>query len=144
MSDSVEIFVEMDWPFISIPLPAVYVVPSPNKPPSAPNDNLFPSSVLIFALIVKATGLSSGVIKPINQVIKVICLMVAILISVSEKGIIFGSIIGAIYSIITSLIFGVIGKNLAINLWFFVDILFLIIVGAIGGILVTNLKNKQN
>ncbi len=96
---------------------------------------------LLFALIVKWTGIGASVIRPINQVIKAICILVAVFLGVKEKGILFGSLTGFCYSLITNIIFGLIGGNLILDLSFFLDILFGIIIGLISGVIKTNLKS---
>ncbi len=97
---------------------------------------------LLFALIVKACGLDSNVIRPVNQVIKAICILVAVFLGVREKGIVFGAIMGLTYSVATNIIFGLIGGNLAFDISFFLDLLFGSIIGLIGGIIRTNLKSN--
>ncbi len=97
---------------------------------------------LLFALIVKTFGLTSNVIRPINQVIKAVSILAAVFIGVDEKGLTFGALLGLFYGIVLGVVFGLIGGNLAFDLWFFIDLLFCLLVGGIGGVLGVNLKNK--
>lgn len=97
---------------------------------------------LLFALIVKSFGLTSATIRPVNQVVKAVCILVATFIGVTEKGFILGGVAGVIYSVILTVVFGLIADNLALNLSFLLEIIFGILVGGIGGVLSVNLKNK--
>lgn len=98
--------------------------------------------LLLFALLVKCFSLSSAVIRPVNRVIKAAGVLTGIFISVKEKGIAAGAVLGLTYGLITNVIFGLIGGSLALNASFFMDLLFCLIVGIIGGVLCVNLKNK--
>lgn len=98
--------------------------------------------LLLFSLIVKIFSLPSAVIRPVNQVVKAAGVLVAIFMSVKDKGITSGGIIGLLYGVITNLVFGLIGGSFAVDLSFFIDLLFCLIVGIIGGVLCVNLKNK--
>lgn len=97
---------------------------------------------LLFALIVKTFGLTSVVIRPVNQVVKAVCILVAVFIGISEKGFILGGVTGVVYSVILTVVFGLIADNLALNLSFLLELIFGFLVGGIGGVLSVNLKNK--
>ena len=63
-------------------------------------------SVLVFAFILSVTNLSDGVIKPINQIIKVVSVFLGCFLWVREdKGFVKGGLIGLISAILTLLIF---------------------------------------
>lgn len=98
--------------------------------------------LLLFSLVVKTFSLPSAVIRPVNQVVKAAGVLVAIFISVKDKGITSGGIIGLLYGVTTNLVFGLIGGSFTVDLGFLLDLCFCLIVGIIGGILCVNLKNK--
>lgn len=98
--------------------------------------------LLLFSLFVKIFSLPSTVIRPVNQVVKAAGVLAAIFMSVKDKGITSGAVIGLLYGLTTNVVFGLIGDSFAVNLSFFVDLLFCSIVGGIGGVLCVNLKNK--
>ncbi len=95
---------------------------------------------LILAVFVKIFYLSSGFIKIANQVIKGVCVLIAVFLGVKEKGIILGSLIGVLYAVITSVIFGIVGGNFSLGVSFWSDIVFCAAVGVIGGIVFVNVK----
>ena len=97
--------------------------------------------IFIFAFIVKMTSLSGTVIKTANQFIKIISVFIGCLFFLKEKnGIIKGVLLGAIYSVLIYAIFSLIGGELNFNKSFFIDLIFMIIVGAISGIISVNTK----
>ena len=99
------------------------------------------ASILIFAGLITATGLSDAVIKPVNQFIKVISIFLGCFFSIKEsKGFLKGLIIGLLFTVISYLLFALIGGNLSFGFPFVVDILFGGAVGLISGILTVSVK----
>ena len=97
--------------------------------------------VLIFALIIKMANLSSGVVKPVNQFIKVISIFLGCFFAVSGKrGYIKGGLIGIISIIIIYLLFALISGANVFSGGFIIDLLFSLAVGVLSGILAVNLK----
>ena len=98
--------------------------------------------VLAFALVVKLTAFSSVAVKVVNQFIKVASLFLGCFFFLSEdKGLIKGGVTGLLYSFIVNVVFGMIsGKGITIGV---LEILYMVIVGAILGIICVNLKNKS-
>ncbi len=97
--------------------------------------------VLIFAVIVKSACLNSNVIKAVNQFIKVLSVFLACFFTVKGKnGLIKGGLIGAISSVIIYLIFALMGGEISFGFAFFVDVIFLLIVGVISGIISVNVR----
>ena len=98
-------------------------------------------TVLIFALVVKLTAFSSVGVKVVNQFIKVASLFLGCFFFLrDDKGLIKGGVTGLLYSFIVNVVFGMIsGNGITIGI---LEILYMVIVGAILGIVCVNLKNK--
>lgn len=98
-------------------------------------------SVLIFAFIVKFALLNNGVIKAVNQFIKIISIFLGCAFFIrGNMGLIKGAILGALTTIITYLLFSLFSGVVAFNGSFLLDVLFTAIIGAISGILAVNFK----
>ncbi len=101
-------------------------------------------SVLVFAFIVKFTLLGSGVIKAVNQFIKIISILLGSIFFIRGKmGLIKGLMLGALTAIITYLLFSLFSGGLSFNGNFFIDLIFTSIIGGVSGILVVNMKSKN-
>lgn len=97
---------------------------------------------LIFALIVRSFYLTSAVIVPVNQVIKLIGILTAAIIAVRKRGLISGAAAGALYAFFANLLFGLIACNFGFDLSLVLDLLFGIICGALAGIIRANLLRR--
>ncbi len=98
-------------------------------------------SVLIFAFIVKFALLSNGVIKAVNQFVKIISILLACAFFIrGNLGLIKGALVGVLATLITHLLFSLFGGNTTFNGSFFIDLIFMGIIGAISGVLVVNMK----
>ena len=97
--------------------------------------------ILIFAYLIKAFSLSSSVIKPVNQVIKVVAVTVGVLFSIrAPKGLIKGGIVGLASVASQYLIFGIIAKSLTFGFSKVLDLIFGLIMGIIVGVICSNFK----
>ena len=97
-------------------------------------------SVLIFALIVKFTMLNSGVIKAVNQFIKIISILLGSIFFIrGNLGLIKGVILGLLSTVITYLLFSLF-CGISFNGSFILDIIFTAIIGGVSGILAVNMK----
>ncbi len=100
-------------------------------------------SVLVFAYLIKAFSLSSSVIKPVNQVIKLVAVTVGALLSVRPpKGFIKGGLVGFFATFFEYLIFGAIAKSFAFGATQALDLLFGLVMGMIVGVICGNLKKS--
>lgn len=100
-------------------------------------------SVLLFAYAIKLFSLSSAIIKPINQVVKVLAVSVGCLLSVKPpKGFLKGLLVGFFSILFEMIIFGIISKSLSFGLGEVLDLLFGGIMGLIVGIICSNLKKS--
>ena len=98
-------------------------------------------SVLIFALIVKFALLNSGVIKAVNQFIKILSVFLGCAFSVRGKmGLIRGALIGVISTIITYLLFSLFAGTVSFGISFVIDLIFGLIIGAVSGVISVNVK----
>jgi len=100
--------------------------------------------ILIFAFIVKWTSLSEGIINPINQIIKVICIFFGVVLAMKKNTSKFwlrGIAVGAIFSILSFVLFSMMNDfNFTFeisNLW---DLLFTTLLGLLCSIIVYFLK----
>lgn len=100
--------------------------------------------VLAFALIVNLANVSDKIITPINQVIKVISILLGCFIGFKEnrQGAFKGAVAGLLYTLLSILIFGIISHAVKFNMLSLVDIALGIVAGAISGILAVNLKKR--
>ena len=101
-------------------------------------------SVLVFAFILSVTNLSDGVIKPINQIIKVVSVFLGCFLSVREdKGFVKGGLIGLISAILTLLIFSLLAGG--VNSWgsAIIDLVCGFIMGGLSGVISVNLPRKR-
>ena len=97
-------------------------------------------SVLFFVFIVKLADLSEGVIKAVNQFIKIVSLFLGCFFRIKGgKGLLKGVSVGIIYTVLIYSIFSLIGGN-AFGAGFFIDLAFGLAVGAVSGVVAVNLK----
>ncbi len=100
-------------------------------------------AVFIFGGIVKLASLNSGVIKAVNQFIKVLSVFLGCIFSLKEnKGLLKGLFVGALSAVLTNLVFALICGQINFGLSFFLDLGFTSVIGAICGIVSVNIKNK--
>jgi len=97
--------------------------------------------IIIFGFIVKLAMLNSSVIGAVDQFIKIISVFLGCMFSVGKgKGLIKGLLIGGIYSTLMQLIFAMIFGGITFGKGFFIDLAFMIIVGALSGVITVNVK----
>lgn len=98
--------------------------------------------ILLFAIIIRFTGINDNVIFPVNQVIKIISLFLGVSISLlglKEKGLIKGIIIGFAYYIVSFITFSILQSSFAINLSNFYDLLLTTVMGGLIGLIVVHI-----
>ena len=103
--------------------------------------------VLLFAFILKFTNIPESTIKPVNQVIKGLSILIGVFIALKkskELGLVSGLLIGFLYTIVAFVIFSCLGGVFAFDITFLTDILFGAVMGAICGIICVNLKKSTN
>lgn len=98
-------------------------------------------AVLLFAVVVKFAYIDSSIIKTVNQFIKALSVFLGCFFSVrGSKGLIKGLLIGFTSSALISLIFALFGGGISFGISFFIDLLFMSVIGLISGIIVVNVK----
>ncbi|MBO4412801.1 MAG: TIGR04086 family membrane protein [Clostridia bacterium] len=101
--------------------------------------------ILIFAFFIKYIAISTSAIKPINQVIKGISLLIGTFIALksSDKmGLMSGLLIGIVYTFLAFIVFSILNGNFEITKVLANDILFGAIIGAICGVIAVNIRKK--
>lgn len=101
-------------------------------------------AVLLFALILRFVSMSDGVIKIVNQVIKVLAIFSAVLFAVRGKMCYLqGGVLGIFVSIITYIIFGIISADLSFGLSFLYETIFAFVFGLLSGVIAGCLKRED-
>lgn len=99
--------------------------------------------VLIFTVIIQFCALSPSVIKPVNQVFKILSVVAGGLIFIrGDKGWLKGIIYGLSAVLITYFLYAAISRSLSINWTFAIEILLGAAAGAITGIIAVNVKKS--
>lgn len=101
--------------------------------------------ILIFAFILKFADISDGAIRPINQIIKGISILVGVFVAmrkVDKMGLVGGLLIGFVYTIVAFVVFSILDGNFSFNLTLLNDLLFGGIMGGICGIIAVNIKRR--
>lgn len=103
--------------------------------------------ILFFAFIIKLFSVSDNVLKPVNQVIKAISILVGVFVGLkkeTEKGLLKGLLIGLVYTVIAFVVFSALNGKFAFDKTLLNDTLFGGIMGAICGIARVNLKKRNS
>lgn len=101
--------------------------------------------ILIFAFILKFASISDKSIRPINQIIKGVSVLVGVFVAmrkVDKMGLVGGLLIGLVYTILAFVVFSLLDGNFEFNLTLLNDLLFGGIMGAICGIIAVNVKRR--
>lgn len=96
---------------------------------------------LVFALIIQLFSLPSEVIKPTNQVFKIISVAFGGLLFIREdKGLITGAVFGATSVIANHILFSILACSFSLGWTFVIELLLGAVAGAITGIIAVNIK----
>lgn len=99
--------------------------------------------VIIFTLIIQLASVKASVIKPVNQVFKIIAVAVGGLLFIrGEKGFLKGAIAGLASVLLSYVLFGIIGGSFAVNWTFALEIVLGSAAGIITGIIAVNVKKS--
>ena len=101
--------------------------------------------VLLFAFVLKFVDLGSGTISLVDQIIKVISVVVAVIVLNkvdSESLLLKAVVVGVAYSVITFIVFSILNGGMNLGLGIFTDIAFSALVGGISAILLNIIKKK--
>lgn len=101
--------------------------------------------ILIFAFILKFASISDKAIRPINQIIKGVSVLIGVFVAmrkVDKMGLVGGLFIGLVYTMLAFVVFSILDGNFEFNLTLLNDLLFGGIMGAICGIIAVNVKRR--
>ena len=101
--------------------------------------------ILFFAFVIKMFGITDGFLKPVNQVIKGISVLIGVFVGMKnskQKGLIQGLVIGIVYTVLAFVIFSALNGKFNFDKSLLNDILFGGITGAICGIIAINFKKS--
>lgn len=99
--------------------------------------------VIAFTLIIQLASVRPEVIKPVNQVFKIIAIAFGGLLFIrGEKGFLKGAVAGLLSVLLSYVLFSIIGGSFAVSWTFIFEILLGIIAGIIVGIIAVNIKKS--
>jgi putative membrane protein (TIGR04086 family) len=104
------------------------------------------AAILIFALIIKEANVADNVINPINQVIKILGILIAAFFAtrkVAEKNWLVGGLAGAMYIVLGYLIFSLVEGRFGNLLLLLSDFLMAIVIGMVFAIILKQLFRKK-
>ena len=97
--------------------------------------------VLIFAGITKFTLFNNGVIRAVNQFIKILSIFLGCAFNIrGNNGLIRGGILALLSTVITYSLFSLFCGTSAFDQNFLLDLIFTVIIGAISGVISVNTK----
>lgn len=97
--------------------------------------------VLIFAGITKLALFNDGVIKAVNQFIKILAIFLGCSFNIrGNNGLVRGGVLAVLTTVITYALFSLFCGTTAFNQNFFFDLIFTVIIGAISGVITVNVK----
>lgn len=94
--------------------------------------------VLIFAVIVRFTGIGSTGIGVIVQIIKVLSIFLGVRIAlrgIDKKGYVYGAIVGLLYTCFAFFIFSILDSSFSITLGLLNDMVFSLGIGALSALI---------
>ena len=94
-----------------------------------------------FAVVLRATSWGENIVYPVNQVIKVIAVMVGTLVFVrGEKWWLQGGIVGLLFTALSYLAFSSIGGDFSLSWLILLELGVAFLAGSLSGILAVNLR----
>lgn len=100
--------------------------------------------ILVFAFVIKVASLPSAAVKAVNQFIKVIAIFCGCFFCLKEdKGLLKGAITGVAFTCVIYLLFLLIDGSALKLSFFWADMAFGLVVGAISGIVSVNVKDRS-
>ena len=101
--------------------------------------------ILLFAILIRFVNVSDGLIFPVNQVIKVISLIIGLNIVLKKnktKGFLKGIVLGILYFVISYIVFSLLQRDFTFDIKNFYDFLLTSLMGGLLGIIVINIIKK--
>ncbi|MEG1751576.1 MAG: TIGR04086 family membrane protein [Clostridia bacterium] len=103
--------------------------------------------ILIFAFVMRFFAVPDGAIRPINQIIKCVSVMIGCFFGLKktkEKGLVSGLLVGLIYTLISFLVFSALNGEFEFTKLLINDLLFGGVIGAICGIISVGFRKEKN
>ncbi|MBE7074497.1 MAG: TIGR04086 family membrane protein [Clostridiales bacterium] len=102
-------------------------------------------AICIFAFVLRFCDISADAIKPINQVIKIVSILIGAFYALKknkEMGLITGFLIGILYTILAFIVFSILNGGFSFQASLINDLIFGGIAGGIAGIVAVNFRKK--
>lgn len=102
--------------------------------------------ICVFAFVLRFCDISSDAIKPINQVIKIVSILIGTFYGLkkcNEMGLITGFFIGILYTVLAFVVFSILNGAFSFDRSLINDLIFGGIAGAIAGIIAVNMRKKR-
>lgn len=101
--------------------------------------------ILVFAFAIKYFAVGDYLIKPVNQVIKALSVLIGCFVAlkkVKHLGLFSGILIGLLYTVISFVVFSILDGNFALSRVVVNDLFFGGVIGAVCGIIAVNSKRN--
>ena len=101
--------------------------------------------ILVFAIIIKFTGIDDKIIIVINMVIKSLSVVIGVLFGIKNArlGAVKGIASGLLFVIVSYILFAIINLSAKIDLMMIIDSLIILVESLIAGIIAVNIKDKK-
>ena len=102
------------------------------------------AAVLVFALVIKLFSIGSGVILPVNQVIKYVAIFLGCFLCIrTDKRIVMGVVCGACTAVLTYLLFAAIAGSISFGWGNIIDFVCGALAGGISGALAGLIRSRS-
>ncbi len=101
--------------------------------------------ILVFAIIIKFTGIEDKIILVINMVIKSLSVVIGILFGIKNArlGAVKGLASGVLFVLVTYILFAIINLDGKIDLMMVIDSLIIMAESLVSGIIAVNIKDRK-
>lgn len=101
--------------------------------------------ILIFAIIIKFTGIADNIILVINMIIKSLSVVLGILFGIKnvKLGAVKGLLSGVLFVVVTYALFAIINLDGSVDLGMVIDSLIILAESLLSGIIAVNIKDKK-
>ena len=102
--------------------------------------------ILFFAFVIKLFGITDNFLKPINQIIKAISILLGVCFGLKtnkHNGLVTGVLIGLVYTIFAFVVFSALNGSFSFDKTILNDVLFGGITGAICGVICVNIGKRK-
>lgn len=98
-------------------------------------------SAVVFACILRATGLPDSIVYPVNQTVKAVSIAIGTLVFTrGEKGWLKGFGVALAFTALSYLAFSALGGDFSLSWLIFVELFVALLIGAVSGIVAVNLR----